>query len=214
MSVNLGDFLGDLKDEYGENLEEADKVTGAWSGPPLPLNQEYRIRIVEGEWKTANSGKDNVVITWEIVEPAEFAGRRGRNYYGTSDPNKITKEQFARLILAAGVSTENVRDDDDGWREFASRFIDKVIVAPLRSWGDENDQYSLRWTNKDTGQELKEDIKPIKPKTDLSVLKPTVGFTKPGPEQGEPFPDKPVIPTPSVATPSSSGVKLPPGLGG
>lgn len=219
MAVNLGSFLGDLKDEYGEDLQEANKsVGGAWSGPPLPANQEYRIRVVEGEWKTSNSGKENVVITWEIVEPEEFAGRRGRNYYGTDTSNQINKEQFAKLILATGVSTDNVRDDEEGWKEFASRFIDTTIVAPLRSWGDEDDQYSLRWVNKDTGQALKDNIKPAKKKTDLNALKPSsIGFAKSGSEQAEPFPDTtPATPVaPSVAADAgSTGIKLPPGLGG
>lgn len=211
MSVNLGDFLGNLKDEYGQNLEEADKVTGAWSGPALPLNQEYRIKIVEGEWKTSNAGKENVVVTWEIVEPVEFAGRRGRNYYGTSDPTQITREQFAKLILATGISTD---DSNGDWNEFAARFVDTTIVAPLRSWGDENDQYSLRWTNKDTGQVLKDTISPIKPKTDLSILKPQVGFAKES--TGEPFPEERVVTSevPSVTATVPSGIKLPPGIGG
>lgn len=207
--MELKDFLGALKDQYGDNLEKADKsVGGAWIGDPIPVDREYNIKIVYAEYKPSNAGNYNVVITFEINdEESDFNGRRGREYYPTDTQNEISARKFSELILASGVSLENAGTD---WGLFAEQFVGTTYIAALRAWGEDGDQYGIRWINADRGQSPKLKINP--PKVSAKVnLRPTISIPK-----EEPFPDTPQtssISIPSVSSPGIGGPKLPPGLG-
>lgn len=213
----LTDLLGGLATEFPDQIAGKSPASG-FDGPPLPENRQYRAEIVRGEWRqSTGSGNWSFSFTFEVTEPAEFAGRKFSEYY---DPNghQASREKLSRLIGESGLNLDEV--DKSDYDVFAKAFEGTSYVVATRIWGTENDRTGLRYLNKDRGQALQENIKPPVKKTppadlqrpDISVLKAqqeaaaqAAGQT----EESAPAPESaPQLPGAGVRPP----VTLPPGL--
>lgn len=200
----------DLKEEYNKSK---DGPSGAWSGPPLPLNLEYRVEVDTAEIKPSKAGNKQIVLTFIITQPEEFGGRKLQSYYPLDIANEISARKLASLFGSFGVDLTNFKSNDE---EFCAQFVGQTAVVALDTWGDDNDRYGIRWLNGDRGQTLKSDVKPKKAKTNSSSLRPDISIPRPDAATSGPAsaPASPVVPNglPSSARPG--GVQLPPGLGG
>lgn len=210
--VSLQDFLKDIKTNFQKDMDKAREgvASGAWDGPPLPLDREYRVEVEKGEYKASNRGTMNLVLTYVITAPDEFSGRKMQEYYQPEPGNEIAQRKLSELIGALGPSLDGLGTD---WEVLAKRFEGATGVVALRVWGENDDRYGVRWINSDRGQELKTNVKPPKPKNAGKSLRPDVQIRK-----DEPFPatatqatadDQPALP--NTARPSG-GPNLPPGL--
>lgn len=213
----LQDLIGKIKTEHND-LYEAAKAgqtpTSAWDGPPLPQNLEYRVTVDSAEYKASkSSGRNQFVLTYEVNEPAEFAGRKVQDYYSPTPTNTIASEQLAKLFGALKANLEGWGEDLEG---FVKQFEGKSLVIAVRTWGEDADRTGVRWVNPDYGQTLKTDIKPPKAKADTSKLTADIEIPKPQ-TPAEPATVAAPIAQPNQTTaplPTSGGPNLPPGLRG
>ena len=221
-------FLDGAKEEFKDALA-GKRTGGGFDGPPLPQNLQYRGQISRGEWRQAQtSGKWSFSMTFEVLEPEEFAGRKFTEYYSIgSDTNNIGREKLATLIGASGVdanSFDRTGDVEKDNAAFAKLFEGTQYVVAVRTWGDDMDRTGLRYLNKDYGQTLLTNVEPPKPKGGNlpnkkggGPLKADISIPK-GDDQTEEQPDTPNTEPdeqPQVTFPggkSPSGVTLPPGL--
>lgn len=209
-TVNLDDILGLIE----QNKAEFDKAAeGRSSGPSsdwdtadLPLTQEYRVKVIDSEVRDSKAGNTQIVMTVEVLEPVEYAGKKFQDYINPKPTNDIGAKALAQLFGALRADATGLGKDD--MPIYAQRFIDKTLVVTLRRWGDANDRTSIRWTNYDNGQELRDDIKPQPAKKAAPALRPDINIPRIE-VGGEPFPavTPPVVTPPSVSVPN-----LPPGL--
>lgn len=207
----LGDIMKDHQGAYDKGAS-GETPSGAWDGPPLPLNLEYRVEVVQSVFKQSAAGRDQIALTYEILEPEEHAGRKFQEYYAPKATNEVGAQQFAHLL---GVYKATVAGWGNNWDGFAAQFEGKTAVIALRLWGDENDRYGCRWVNQDNGQELRTNLQPPKPRgkkapsTDAEINIPKAPETEA---------TAPVVipPTPEIAEKAAvaapAGVNLPPGL--
>lgn len=202
--VSLQDFLKDIKTNYQQDMDKAREgvASGAWDGPPLPLELEYRVEVEKGEYAASKRGPMQLSLTYVITEPAEYAGRKLQEYYQPDPGNEIAQRKLSELIGALGASLDGLGSE---WAELAKRFEGSTGVIALRVWGDENDRYGVRWINSDRGQTLKTNVKPPKPKGGTGKsLRPDVNINK-----GEPFPAS----QPAPAAPAAPAEQSLPGAG-
>lgn len=219
----LGDLIKGLQTEYGENLERADTgPAGGFDGPPLPETIEYRLEVVKGEYKASKQGNQMVVLTLEVLEPEEWAGRKVQENL-MAGGESWAREKFAKTVSALGVSLSGISGDD--WDGFAQLFVGQTAVGTMKTWGEQEDRSGVRWLNKDVGQSLRTNISPPKKKSNTgNSLRPDIVINK-----TEPFPAEPGVvnadgtPEAAPTLPSSgvgvgaaayTGPRLPPGLGG
>lgn len=213
---SLQDLIGTIKTQHADRFEDAKEgkgPSGMWDGPPLPLNNEYRVVVDSTAYSPSKStGKMQFVFTYEITEPSEFAGRKLQDYVSPTPTNQIGSEQLANLFGA-------LRADLDGWGDnfeaFVKQFEGRTAIIALRTWGEENDRYGVRWVNADRGQKLKTDVKPPKQKANTNNLRADIQIPKdpeaaPAPAPVTPPPAQPSAPAPAI----SGGPNLPPGLRG
>lgn len=156
---NLGNILGDLATEFPDAIEGKNPNSG-FDGPPVPSTRQYRAVISRAEWRQAqSSGKYSYSITFEITEPAEYAGKKFTEYYSLdASAGTVGREKFARLIGESGI---NVKEADTSSEEtFAQEFVGKEFVIATRIWGTDMDRNGLRYLNKDRGQKLLDKITP------------------------------------------------------
>lgn len=216
---SLQDLLGGILDTYGDRFEAAKEgraPESAWDGPPLPLNLQYRVVVDSSVVKPSNaSGKNQFVITYEIQEPAEHAGRKVQAYYAQNPPNEFGKQALADLFGALRADMTGWGEDIDG---FAAQFVGRTAVVALQLWGTDNDRYGIRYINADRGQTLKTDVQPKKSSggAKSNDLKADIVIPKnPDPQAGE-------ASTPAASTPAApvspplpgGGPNLPPALRG
>lgn len=232
--VNLQDFLGDIKKNYAEDLKKgAEGPTGSFDGPPLPENLEYRVTVDKAEYKPSKAGKYQLVLTYEVTEPAEFAGRKVQEYYATEPGNQISQSKMSKMLGALGPDLSNVGGD---WDTLTTRLTGLTGVITARTWGEANDRSGVRWVNADRGQTLRTNIAPQEAKGGpKNALRPDVSVPKPAPvtaapaavseapepeygdEPGEGFTEAPapaaapVLPGTAAPRPAG-GPNLPPGL--
>lgn len=206
----LQDLLGKIKDEYQQVYEDArDGKTpnSAWD-VDLPVDREYRVKVVEAEYKASKqSGREQFVFTYEVVEPAEYAGAKFQDYQSPNPTTTIGIEMFAKMVGAFGVSLEGHASDE----AFAKAFEDRVVVVALRKWGQEMDRTGIRWFNKDKGQTLSTSVKPKgAPRASAANLRPDINIPKDDAPATPPV--TPPVTPPTVQSPVPGGVNLPPGL--
>ena len=216
--ISLQDLLKDIKKNHGETYENAlagKTPQGAWDGPELPLELEYRVRVDKAEFKpSAASGNPQIVLTYEISEPEEFAGRKFQDYYSPKPTNEVGSRKLAELFGALQASMEGWGENIEG---FVDQFMDKKATVTLRRWGQNNDRTGVRYINLDKGQTLRTNILPPKPRGDTPAdLRPEINIPKPETAT------KATVTPPTVTPPAEpkqtvtppSGVNLPPGLAG
>lgn len=230
--VQITDFLGDIGDEFSDELEGKSNF-GGFDGPPLDTTRQYRAEVTRGEWRQSQAGKWSFSFTFEIIEDPkdEFVGRKFSEYYQIDKgAHAAAKQSFARFIGESGLKVADL--DQSSNEAFASEFEGCRYVIATRVWGEDGDNTGIRYLNRDRGQELKMNIKPPVVKGGNKNLKPEINVNK---ERG-PFPetqtDEPAeAPTdqetaplseivetkPEVTLPGSgtrpAGINLPPGLG-
>lgn len=213
---SLEDFLGDITKNYKKDIDKArDGVQGSWDTSDMPVTREYRATITGSQVKMSNAGNQQIVLTYTVTEPEEFAGRLLQDYIATDAKNEMSARKFAETIGALSIDLSGLSGND--YENLAQRFLGANAVVALRAWGDDLDKRGIRWTNSDRGQVLKMDVKPIKPKVDGKALRPDVVVRKADPEpsynDGEPEDPKPAPPAQLPGTRSTSGgPNLPPGL--
>lgn len=155
----LGNVLGDLATEFPEAIEGKNPNSG-FDGPPVPSTRQYRAEITRGEWRQSQGGKWSYSITFEITEPSEYAGKKFSEYYSIdASAGTIGREKFARLIGESGIDLKTA--DTSSEAAFAKEFEGKKFVIATRIWGDQKDRNGIRYLNKDRGQALRTDIKPL-----------------------------------------------------
>lgn len=217
--VSLQDLLKDIKTNHSTTYENAligKSPAGAWDGPELPLELEYRVRVDKSELKASQaSGNVQIVLTFEIIEPEEFAGRKFQDYYSPKPTNEVGSRKLAELFGALQASLDGWGEDSDG---FVNQFTDRHATVTLRRWGQANDRTGVRYINLDRGQTLRTNIVPPKVKaapTTGADLRPEINIPK---EEAQnpgavtpPTIAPPVIETQTITPP---GVNLPPGLVG
>lgn len=157
---SLGNLLGDLAEEFGDAIQGKNPNAG-FDGPPVPSNRQYRAVVSRAEWRQATtSGKWSYSITFEITEPSEHAGKKFSEYYSIdAAAGAIGREKFARLIGESGIDLKTA--DTSSEDAFAKEFEGKQFVIATRIWGDQKDRNGIRYLNKDRGQALRTDIKPL-----------------------------------------------------
>lgn len=215
--VSLQDLLKDIKSNHGETYENAlagKSPADAWDGPELPLELEYRVRVDKSEFKVSKaSGNPQIVLTFEVTEPAEYEGRKFQDYYSPKPTNEIGSRKLSELFGALQATLEGWNEDFDG---FVGQFLDKTATVTLRRWGQNNDRTGVRYINLDKGQTLRTNILPPKPRTATAAdLRPEINIPKDVPAEGAvtPPPVTPPVVQQQTVTPPS-GINLPPGLAG
>lgn len=216
---SLTDLLGDITKQFGDRMDavkEGRAPNSAWDGPPMPLTNEYRVVVDTSTYQPSKAGKNQFVITYEIQEPTEYAGRKVQAYYNPAPTNEAGSRQLADLFASLKAKLDGWGDDFEG---FAAQFVGTTAVITLDTWGDEEDRYGVRWINADRGQTLKTDVKPKVKKSGggTSNLKADIIIPKddaPASQTQAVTPPETVAP-PAAASPSvspPSGPNLPPGL--
>lgn len=208
--------LGDILDLIGDNQTEYDKAaSGQGSGPSsdwetsdLPLTREYRVKVFKAEVKNSKAGNTQIVLSLEVLEPEEFAGKKFQEYVNPAPTNEVGSKVLSQLFGALRADATGLGKND--LPLYVDRFIDKTMVVTLRRWGSEMDRTSLRFTNFDAGQELRENITPPKVSAPKKDLRPDINIPRREVSADGPFPATPPIAIPTTA--SVSVPNLPPGL--
>ena len=209
--LSLKDLLGKIETEQGKTFEDAKAgiaPNGDWRSD-LPLNLEYRLRVTSSEYKPSkSSGNMQIILTYEVVEPAEFKGAKFQEYVNPNPTNAIGVEMLAKLFGALQADLTGWGDNFEG---FVSQFEDRTVVAALRLWGQEMDRIGVRYVNLDKGQSLKTDVKPKGGSTAKLNTAADIEIPK------GPFDDgaaaAPATPPPAATQSAPAGVpNLPPGL--
>lgn len=216
MEVSLQDLLGNIAKNHNETFDKASRgetPTGAWDGPPLPLNLDYRVLVDSAEFKkSVASGRPQIVITFEVQEPAEYKGRKFQEYYSPKPEQEVAACKLAELFGALQAKVDGWGEDFEG---FVKQFEGKSSVVTIRHWGTDNDRMGVRYINLDKGQELRTNVAPAKSraKTDTSALRPEINIPKGVEADANPtVVAPPTAPEPAVTAPLPGGPNLPPGL--
>lgn len=214
---SLASLLGDIKANYASQYDDAKagkNPAGDWNND-LPLDREYRIECTKAEYKPSKAGNPQIVITWEVLEPTEFAGSKFQDYQGMKPTTTVGGEILSKFLgtmqVDLGIADESL---------FAKQFEGKVVVAALRTWGEDGDRIATRYVNVDKGQTLSTSVKPPKTKGSTGPLGADVNI----PKQPDAAPQAPQIAIPDAVTQPVSapaapvtlppGVNLPPGISG
>lgn len=104
MTVNLADLLKGLQNDFGEEIEKAATASGGPSGAydiELPLDREYRVVVADSKYALAkSSGREQIVITYEVIEPSEFAGAKFQEYMSLQPNNEAASRTLAQTLGA------------------------------------------------------------------------------------------------------------------
>lgn len=211
--MTLQELLGKIKTEHKsayEGARDGRAPNSAWETADLPLTQEYRLVVDSAEYKTSQaSGREQFVITYEVVEPSEYAGKKFQDYQSPNPTNTIGTEMLAKFFGAFQLTLDESFGSD--FSAFIKQIEGRTVVAALRRWGDELDRTGIRWVNADKGQKLNTNVKPPRASTKSSPTTPDIQIPKVRTEPTAPVTPPPVPPQ-GASVPS--GVKLPPGLQG
>jgi hypothetical protein len=207
--LSLKDLLGKIETEGKKAFDDAKAgvaPTGDWRSD-LPLNLEYRLVVDSAEYKPSKStGNPQIVLTYQVQEPAEFAGAKFQDYQSANPTTSIGVEVLAKLFGALQADVSGWGDNFEG---FVKQFEGRTVVAALRLWGQENDRIGIRYVNLDKGQNLRTDVKPkggsaAKLNTAADIQIPKGPFEDAAPAE--------VVTPPQAAPAPSGGPNLPPGL--
>lgn len=209
----LSDMLGDV---LGKNKEAFEKASRGENGPSgaydtlLPTNLEYRVDIVNSEFKKSQAGREQIVLTYEVIEPEEFAGCRLQDYI---DPKPATENASRGLASKLGALQAQVTGWGEDFDGFVKQFLGKTVIVSVRHWGDPEPRNGVRFTNQDKGQALRTNVQPQKASTSTTTaqLRPEINIPKDKPETIE---EAPVATQTVLPTGAGSGANLPPGLRG
>lgn len=83
---------------------------------PVPQG-DYLVQVVDEKTKMTKSGGEMIILTWEILEPERFAGRKifeNLNIFNSNETaQRIARERLANIMRAAGLkgisNTEQLR---------------------------------------------------------------------------------------------------------
>jgi hypothetical protein len=218
--MNLQDLLASIQKTNADDIQRAAEpksgVSGAWD-VDLPVEQEYRVEVVNATYGAAkSSGSPQATLTFEVLEPAEYAGAKFQGYYPLPPNNEASVRKFAELVGALHADGSSFGNDYEG---FVQSWIDSVVVVAVNRWGSENDRIGLRWVNADIGQALRSDLKAPKPRKPTADIRPEINIPKEEPAETVVTPPV-VVDVAEESAPTTSGrtvtlpggVNLPPGL--
>lgn len=212
--MTLTELLGKIKTEHKdayEGAKEGRAPNSAWETADLPLTHEYRLTVDSAEYKTSQSGREQFVITYEVVEPAEYAGKKFQDYQSPNPTNTVGTEMLAKFFGAFQLELDDNFGSDFG--AFIKQTEGRTVVAALRRWGEQMDRTGIRWVNPDKGQNLNQNVKPAKASGTRTPTQPDIQIPKPATAPVVTPPPAAAAPQPSTPPPSG-GIKLPPGLQG
>lgn len=206
--------------------EQASKATAAASGdggdgprswPTLPVDREFRTRVIEASVGTLQSGAPVLNLTLSVVDPAgEFDGRRvWDSWFHTGADFQL--EKIAQLFYALEIGPDDLPQSNDYAEVFnavAPIIIDRTVFVALRNQVGKDGvaRSRVRYVNVDRGREPRMTIKPPQDKggsaPNLSVdVSSIIAESAPAPEP-KPAPAPAPKSAPS-AVPPSSGIRLP-----
>jgi hypothetical protein len=209
---SLQDLLGTIATEYKEAFDNAANGTGGPTGDwrnDLPLTLEYRVRVDKAEYKNSKAGVPQIVLTYEVLEPAEYAGAKFQDYQTAQPTTSIGSEILAKTFGALQAKLDGWGND---FQAFVGQFEDRTAVVALLTWGQAEDRIGVRYINLDRGQQLSTKVVPKGSKRPASSdLRPDIQIPKDAGE--EPFPaSQPAVTPPPISPPTVGGPNLPPGL--
>lgn len=120
--------------------------------PDLPHDREYRVEVVESEYKHSQAGAEGIRFVLEVTEGDYRGGKVWENVYFTGHP--FQGQRLAVLLAAAGAEADSVE-------EAAKVIVGGRLVIALKE-GNDPRYPQTRWINLDQGQKLREGIKPPK----------------------------------------------------
>jgi hypothetical protein len=204
--------------------EQAGKAAAATNGdsgdgprnwPTLPLDREFRAKVMEASLGTLASGAPVLNLTLSVVDPSgEFDGRRiWDSWFYTGVEFQL--EKIAQLLYALEIGPDELPVSDDYavlFSAVAPIMIDRTLFVALRNQVGKDGvaRSRVRYTNVDRGREPRQTIKPPVDKTgsspnlsvDVSSLLVNEG---PFPERT----DQASAPAPRAVVPQASGIRLP-----
>jgi len=210
MSDSLEDLLKSLQKDFGKEYDQgaSGQAPGGNWDVDLPVTLEYRATVTKAEYKPSKQGKPQIVLTYEITEPSEYAGTMLQQYVDPKPTQTWQSEQLAKLFGALRADLTKSSD----WNAFVADFEDRTVVVAVNKWGEANDRNGVRYVNADRGQVLKTNVAPPKGRGATTAnLRPDIQIPK-DPEPQTPEPPKPAATPPLPGGAQSSGVNLPPGL--
>lgn len=205
--------------------EQASKATSAQEGgdgpkswPALPLDREFRVKVLEASVGTLQSGAPVLNLTLSVVDPSgEFEGRRvWDSWFYTGVDFQL--EKIAQLLFALDVAPDSLPQTEDYAVLFgavAPIITDRTLFVALRNQVGKDGvaRPRVRYVNADRGREPRTSIKPPVDRgpgsASLTVDVSTI-IT-----QDEPFPETPApkpAPAPQpvrASVPPASGLRLP-----
>lgn len=100
--------------DLGFNLNEEEYPSESLE--PVPQG-DYLVQVVDEKTKMTKSGGEMIVLTWEILDPERFAGRKifeNLNLFNANETaQRIARERIASIMRAAGLkgisNTEQLR---------------------------------------------------------------------------------------------------------
>ncbi len=209
---SLQDLLGQIQGEHKEafdNAREGKAPNGDWNAD-LPLNLEYRVRVDKAEYKNSQtSGKPQIVLTYEVVEPAEYAGAKFQDYQSPQPTTTVGAEVLAKTFGALQAKLDGWGND---FAAFVGQFEDRTAVVALRRWGQNDDRIGIRYINLDKGQTLSTKVNPPRKRADASNLRPEINIPKEPASGGDTPAPAPAPSVPNLPTGAGGGPNLPPGL--
>lgn len=203
--------------------EQATKATSAgpdggdgpkqW--PTLPLDREFRVKVLEASVGTISSGAPVLNLTLSVVDPGgEFEGRRVWDSWFYSGVD-FQLEKIAQLLFALDVQPDLLPQTDDYavlFNAVAPAIVDRTMFVALRNQigKDGVARPRVRYVNADRGREPRAQIKPpVDRGANGTGLTADVSRII---ERDEPFPAQAPAPAPAPAKPtlpSASGIRLP-----
>lgn len=120
--------------------------------PDLPHDREYRVEIVEANFKHSNAGAEGIGYVMEVVEGEFKGGKVWDNIYFTGHP--FQGQRLAVLLASANADADSVE-------EAAKAIVGGKLVIALKE-GNDPRYPQTRWLNLDQGQKLREGLKPPK----------------------------------------------------
>lgn len=218
---SLKDLLRDVEESEEYKRASGEGLPSGAYDVDLPETLEYRATIVDSKYGPAkSSGKPQAQITLEITEPAEYEGARLAAYFQMPADNDGSIRSLNSLLGALQAPSEQFADDD--YEGYVQSWTGYTLVIAVNKWGDELDRNGVRWTNRDTGQKLKTDVKPKKAKRAAPDLRSDINIPKPQEPNNAPIivdvAEAPAVQPPAAepaqTTTLPGGVNLPPGLRG
>jgi hypothetical protein len=214
----LSSILGKKITEQASKTSQAqDDGDGPRQWPTLPLDREFRVKVLESTVGTLASGAAVLNLTLSVVDPGgEFDGRRVWDswfYTGV----EFQMEKIAQLFFALGIGPDDLPQSNeyaDVFAAVAPIIVERTLFVALRNQVGKDGvaRSRVRYVNADRGREPRAQIKPPVDKGGAPNLTADVSKLIRS-DEPEPFPAEPApapAPAPKPATiPASGGIRLP-----